>query len=336
MKKHKTAWALCLAALLVMTGCNSGEGVVTLGEYKGHTLDKVPYEVHEHEIDDYIEQMILYTAPVVEITDRAVAEGDTVVIDYRGLLDGEAFEGGTAEGASLTIGSGQFIPGFEEGLVGVMPGESVDIPLTFPEEYHAEELAGQAVVFEVTVHYIKGEKIIPEFDDAWVAENSLYTTTEEYRAGLRASMEQELRYDAEQSQLSTLLDRIIENTTFGKLPKEQLEKRARSIKQYHENYAAMMGTDLATYLAYNGMTEADFYDWLDGIAEEAVKNELVLEAIAKAEGLTLTDEDRESYATRYGYNDYAHVLENNDAEMVEEFILAEKVEQFLLENNTFA
>ena len=169
MKKHKTVWALCLAALLVMTGCNSGEGVVTLGEYKGHTLEKVPYEVHEHEIDDYIEQMILYTAPVVEITDRAVAEGDTVVIDYRGLLDGEALRAAPPRAPASPLVRGSLSPALKRSLVGVMPGESVDIPLTFPEEYHAEELAGQAVVFEVTVHYIKGEKIIPEFDDAWVA-----------------------------------------------------------------------------------------------------------------------------------------------------------------------
>lgn len=336
MKKHKILWVLCLTAILLLSACGGESGIVKLGEYKGHTVAKVPYEVLDSDIENYLNEMLYYSAPTAQITDRAVAEGDRVIIDYRGLLDGEAFEGGTAEGAGLTIGSGQFIPGFEEGLVGIMPGAQIELPITFPADYHSEDLAGKDVVFEVTVHHIQGAAIIPELNDEWVAEYTTFETLESYRAALREDMEAEQRYEAEQSELSALFDVIFEGTTFGKLPKNKVEERALSIKQYNESIASMMGTDLKGYLAYYGVQEAAFYDWLNETAEEAVKGDLIFEAIAKAENITLSDADREEYATQNGYESYAAIIENNDAETVDHVILDEKINAFLRENNTFA
>ena len=163
---------------------------VTLGEYKGLKVDKISNRVTQKEIDAKLEEEQKKNARTISVTDRAVADGDEIVLDFEGFVDGVAFEGGKGENYGLTIGSGQFIPGFEEQLVGVELGKEVDVNVTFPTEYHSEELAGKEAVFKCTVHEIK-VKELPELDDDFAAEVSEFDTLEEYKADIKAKIKEQ-------------------------------------------------------------------------------------------------------------------------------------------------
>ena len=339
MKRQIKGLALCLCIILLVAGCSKTDtSNVTLGEYKGLTVAKAATEPTEEALAEYIHSVIdQYSTPPM-ITDRAVADGDTVNIDFVGLRDGEPFEGGTDTGSNLTIGSGSFIPGFEEGLVGAMPGTQVDLDVTFPEDYHQADLAGVAVVFEVKVNYIVGEGhgTHPDVTDAWVKETLEYDSIDAWHAALREELRTELESSAEATEWNTLVDTILENATFGSLPEERVNSEIEANRVSYENYAAYFGMDLDSLIAAFGMTPEEFEAELRTVAEDYVRKNLVFLKIAEVEKITMTAEEKDTYSQNYGYDSFAHFAESYDPAVITEVLLADKVGDFLLENNTFA
>lgn len=338
MKRHLKWLPLALCSILLLSACDKSPNYVTVGEYKGLTFEKANTEITQDEVDSYINSVLESQAKPVEVKDRAVKDGDIVNIDYRGLLNGEAFEGGTAQAQTLTIGSGQFIPGFEEGLVGAMPGTQKNLDVTFPDPYASPELAGKAVVFEVTVNFIHGEgdPILPELNDEWVAANTSNKTVAEYRDFVMNDLKTQRESEAENIENSTMLDKIIASSTFNEIPEERIQAEVDAANDYYNQYAAMFGMTVPDLLVSFGMDEETFNAENRASAEEYVKQSLVIEEIAAKENITLTTEDKQTYAVEYGFTDYANAVETQDKAVIDAAMLSDKVIKFLRENNTFA
>ena len=315
---------------------------VTLGDYKGLEVVSTVQSIGDEEVDSYIEYMLSSTSgELEEVTDRDVIEnGDVANIDYVGKKDGVAFDGGTAEGYDLGIGSGSFIPGFEEGLVGVKKGETVDIELTFPENYHAPDLAGAEVVFTVTVNGIYKE-IKPEFNDAFVAGLAIenVSTTEEYRSYLKNMMEEREKQYALQDVQTQLLAMVTENATVSGTPQELID-RFYQVNINNMTYNAMMyGMDLQTFVSsYYGLDEESFEAETVAAAEESAKQALVCLKIASEENIVVTEEEvnaavEESYA-EYGYPSAEEFKATIDMDEYKDSLLLNKIVDFLVENAT--
>ena len=256
---------------------------VELGEYKGIQVSSGDIDVDEAELEDTLNAQLAQYSYTQEVTDRPVQEGDTVNIDYVGTLNGEAFDGGTAEGDSLTIGSGRFIDGFEDGLVGVSAGETVDLDLTFPEEYTNSDLAGQAVVFEVTVNSIT-ETVVPELTDEFAQEHSAYATAEEFREGLRAVLR-------DQNKRAAVMDTLMAQAQFQPMPENLIDYYEDQMIQQMEYQAAMYGLDYETYLTACGLTEESFLEMAAETVENSARQDVLLNAVIASEQLELTDEE---------------------------------------------
>jgi len=315
---------------------------VTLGDYKGLEVVSTVQSIGDEEVDSYIEYMLSSTSgELEEVTDRDVIEnGDVANIDYVGKKDGVAFDGGTAEGYDLGIGSGSFIPGFEEGLVGVKKGETVDIELTFPENYHAPDLAGAEVVFTVTVNGIYKE-IKPEFNDEYVAGLAIenVSTTEEYRSYLKNMMEESEKQYALQDVQTQLLAMVTENATVSGTPQELID-RFYQVNINNMTYNAMMyGMDLQTFVnSYYGLDEESFEAETVAAAEESAKQALVCLKIASEENIVVTEEEvnaavEESYA-EYGYPSAEEFKATIDMDEYKDSLLLNKIVDFLVENAT--
>ena len=263
-------------------------------------------------------------------SDEVLAEGDIVNIDYKGTKDGEAFDGGTAEGQDLTLGSGSMIDGFEDGLVGAKKGETKTLDLTFPENYREESLAGQAVVFEVTVNAVK-EKQDAVLDDAFVQRTSDYQTVDEYKEGIRADLLAQKQKTAEQEMEQDVLQDVIDNSEF-KFSRNGLSVRYNQMLKQYTNQAKMYGMTLSQMAQANGMDEAGFKEYIYSSVKEAAKKEIVVKDIAAKEGLdNITDEDMEAFAQANGATkDTLVSLYGEDT--VKEQVLQDKVLRFLASN----
>lgn len=276
--------------------------LVTLGEYKGLKAYRPAVEVEESELDKQLDDKRLELARLVPV-DRPVAEGDFVLIDYEGTKDGVAFDGGSAEDHTLEIGSGQFIPGFEEGLIGHSAGEELDLDLTFPEQYHSEDLAGQAVVFHVKLKEVK-ERQLPELDDEFIKDISEdCDTVEEYKADLRKKLEDQRTAEADREFEENLLDQIAANAQF-EMSHLLIHDEMKRLFQQQSQMMMYYGMRMEDYLRMMGMTQDQYMASLHEPAENSLKKAYALEAIAEAEGLTATDEEIEeeiaNMATAYG------------------------------------
>lgn len=263
---------------------------VTVGNYKGLTVDEtvtpITDEAFETQLTAYLNSATVYE----EITDRATAEGDTIVMDYVGTLDGVAFAGGTAQGQTIELSSNSgYIEGFAEGLIGVTPGSTVALDLTFPADYHATDLAGKAVVFTVTVHHIRGEKIAPEATDAFITKftDGEFTTVDAFRAYYRDYLEMTAAEKAYANALNTLWAQVYENSTFHSVPAQQIDYYHAQLKAQYESYAAAYGMTYESILSAFGLTDAG----LRTQAEEIAKQDLVFFSLVQAEKLTVTDEE---------------------------------------------
>lgn len=315
---------------------------VTLGEYKGLQAVNNRQTITDEEVDSYIEYLLVMTpGEKEEITDRDVVEnGDVANIDYVGKKDGVAFDGGTAEGYDLGIGSGSFIPGFEEGLVGVKVGETVDLELTFPENYGAADLAGAEVVFTVTVNSISKE-IKPEFNDDFVAGLGIenVSTTEEYHAYLKKAMEENEKAYALQEVQTQLLTLATENATVSGRPQELVDKFYQININNMTYEASSYGMDLMSYVsAMYGLDEEGFEAETVAAAEESAVQALVCLKIAKDENIVVTEEDVEAaiendYAA-YGYPSIDDFKAAVDMNKYKDSLLLNKVVDFLMENAT--
>ena len=315
------------------------EEYVTLGDYKNLTVSVAPKaEVTDEEIETSVQSYFYsdasYLAAEDFLKEGTVKEGDVVLIDYEGKKGGVAFDGGTATDATLGIGSGQFIDGFEEGLVGVKAGETVDLNLTFPESYGNEELAGQAVVFTVTV------KGIAALSDAIVAKLGIedVTTVKEYKE----SIGEYLDYQNESTYYSNLTNAIytalVENNTVSKIPSSIYEPQRDAIIQQISSEAAYYGIDGDTYTQmYTGMNLADY---AVTAAESNAQLAVICQALANAEKLTVTDEEIDTfvadyvatYGAYYGIDSVENFYENNSKDDVRTVLLQEKVVDFMSNN----
>lgn len=308
------------------------ESSVTLGEYKGLPVTVAKVEVTDEEVDAQV-QFFLNACGEYVAVDRAAELGDVVNIDYRGLKDGEAFDGGTAEGSDLTLGSGQFIDGFEDGLVGAKKGEQRSLNLTFPEEYHSEELAGQDVVFEVTVNEVK-QLEIPELDDAFVTKNfPEYANVAEFDEALRETLREQEQALSDNQRDTDLIQAILADSEVV-CSTEEINEAYNLQLNSHIMQAAAYGADLENYASMFGMTEAEFKAQVRDAAREMAKQEVVLKEIARAENLTVDDADKEELAKSYGYESAEEMLKNVNItqEMVDDTALMRKALDFVIEN----
>ena len=262
---------------------------VTLGKYKGVKVDKIETEVTEEEIDAAIEKERENNARSISVTDRPVQDKDDTVIDFDGYVDGVAFAGGKGENYPLTIGSGAFIPGFEDQLIGKNIGEECEVNVTFPEDYHAEDLAGKAAVFKCVVKEIK-QKELPELDDEFASEVSEFDTLKEYREDLKKNLTEKKVKNAQDAKEEAVVDAIIADAKM-EIPDAMLETQQRQMIEEFAQNIQQQGLSFEQYLQFTGMSTDKFMDQVKPQAEKRIKSRLVLEAIVKAENIEVTDED---------------------------------------------
>ena len=262
---------------------------IEIGEYKGLKAEKIKAVVEDSEIDAQVKAMAERNARMVSVEDRAAQMGDTVVIDFEGFKDGVAFDGGKAEGHTLELGSGAFIPGFEEQLVGKNIGEEFDITVTFPEEYGAEDLAGKEAVFKIKLHEIKFREL-PEIDDEFAKDVSEFDTLAELKADLKEKALAQKTKIAEEEAENELVQQIVDSIK-GEIPEAMFESRLNQSVEEFGYRLQMQGLDLQTYLKYSNTTMDDFKATFRPQAESQVKFRLALEKIVELEKIEASEED---------------------------------------------
>ncbi len=262
---------------------------VKLGEYKGLEVEAFDTTVTDEDVDNEIKSLQERQAELVVKEEGKAENGDTVVMDFEGFVDGEAFEGGKAENYSLELGSGQFIPGFEDQLVGLAAGESKDVEVTFPEEYHAAELAGKPAVFKVTVHEIKAKEL-PELDDEFAKDVDEEVET---LAELKEKIKSRLEHDKKHQEEHHIQDAVVEKATANAeidVPSVMINNEVDRMLQEFEQRLQMQGMNLELYFQFSGQNEEALREQMKEEAEQRVRGSLTLEAIAKAENIEVTEE----------------------------------------------
>ncbi|MDI4644829.1 trigger factor [Cohnella hashimotonis] len=314
---------------------------VTLGEYKGLEAPAAETEVKEEEINAELERLQNRHAELVVVDEGPAQNGDTTIIDFEGFLDGEPFEGGKGERYSLELGSGSFIPGFEEQVVGLNIAEDKEINVTFPENYQAENLAGKDVVFKVKLHEIK-RKNLPALDDEFAKDVSEFDTFDEYKADLTSKLKERKEKEAEAAKENALIDKAAEGAEL-EIPAAMIESEIDSMLKDFESRLRMQGMTLDLYYQFSGQDEEALKGQMRVDAEKRVRNNLVLEAIANAENLEISEDElsaeldnlskmynrsADELRTIFGSNGYIDTL-NADLKV-------RKAVKFLLENSKSA
>lgn len=269
---------------------------VTLGDYKGLKVDKVSTRVTQKEVDEEIEKERERNARTIEVTDRAVQDKDEVTLDFEGFVDGVAFEGGKGEDYPLTIGSGSFIPGFEEQLIGAEIDKEVEVNVTFPKEYHSEELAGKDATFKCTVHTIKAKEL-PELDDEFASEVSECETMDAYRAEVKKNIKERKERTGKEKKENQAVDQAIENAQMD-IPEAMIEFQVRQMADDFARRIQQQGLTVEQYFQFTGMTAEKMMEEMRPQAEKSIKTRLVLETIVKAENIEVSDERVEEELTK--------------------------------------
>lgn len=269
---------------------------VTLGDYKGLKVDKVSTRVTQKEVDEEIEKERERNARTIEVTDRAVQDKDEVTLDFEGFVDGVAFEGGKGEDYPLTIGSESFIPGFEEQLIGAEIDKEVEVNVTFPKEYHSEELAGKDATFKCTVHTIKAKEL-PELDDEFASEVSECETMDAYRAEVKKNIKERKERTGKEKKENQAVDQAIENAQMD-IPEAMIEFQVRQMADDFARRIQQQGLTVEQYFQFTGMTAEKMMEEMRPQAEKSIKTRLVLEAIVKAENIEVSDERVEEELTK--------------------------------------
>ncbi len=264
---------------------------VNLGEYKGVAIEEFSAEVTEEEVNAEIDRERDNSARMVSVEDRAVQDGDMTELDFEGFVDGEAFEGGKGENYPLTIGSGAFIPGFEEQLIGAELNKEVEVKVTFPEDYNAEHLAGKDAVFKCTVKEIK-VKELPELDDEFASEVSEYDTLEEYKANVRKGLEEKKPKQAKDEKEDAAIAAVVEKAEM-EIPEPMLATEQRQMLDQFAQRISMQGLQMEQYMQMTGANRETMLEQLKPQAERKIKSRLCMEAVAKAENITATEEEYE-------------------------------------------
>lgn len=261
---------------------------VTLGEYKGLTVDKVSVEVTEEDVLAEINKERERNARTVDVTDRAVQDKDMVTLDFEGFVDGVAFEGGKGTDYPLTIGSGSFIPGFEEQLIGAEIDKEVDVNVTFQEAYQAEELAGKPAVFKCTVHSIK-EKELPELDDEFASDVSEFETLDEYKADIQKRLTEKKEAEAKEQKENQAIEKAVANAEMD-IPQPMIDMQARQQADDLARRVRQQGLTMEQYFQFTGLTAEKMLEEMKPQAERRIRTRLTMEAVAKAEAIEVSDE----------------------------------------------
>lgn len=261
---------------------------VTLGEYKGIEVKKPEIEVSDAEIEEELNKEKEKNARTINVEDRPVQDKDEAVIDFEGFVDGVAFEGGKGENYPLTIGSGSFIPGFEEQLIGANIGDDAEVKVTFPEDYQAENLAGKEAVFKCKVHEIKAKEY-PELDDEFAQEVSEFDTLDEYKADIRAKLAKKKEEDGKRAKEDEVVDKIIENAQMD-IPEAMIDTQVRQMAEDFARRMQSQGLTLEQYFQFTGMTAEKFMEDLKPQAVKRIQTRLVLEKIADTENIEVSEE----------------------------------------------
>ena len=269
---------------------------VTLGEYKGLKVDKVSTRVTAKEVDAKLEEEQKKNARTITVEDRAVQDGDEIVLDFEGFVNGVAFEGGKGENYPLTIGSGSFIPGFEEQLIGAEAEKEVEVNVTFPEEYHSEELAGKEATFKCTVHEIK-VKELPELDDDFAAEVSEFDTLEEYKADIKAKIKDQKIAEAKRQKEDQAVEKAVANATM-EIPEAMIDTQVGQMVQEFAQRLQSQGLSMEQYFQFTGLTADKMNEEMRPQAVKRIETRLVLEAIAKAENIEISEEKLDAELTK--------------------------------------
>lgn len=351
--KSKKITAVFIAALLTLplAGCKNKtedylslaykynlDEYITLGEYKGLTYDTASITVTEEEVTSEINNEILNNNLAVNDTSSTsvVKDGDTVNIDFTGYIDGKAFEGGTAKGTSLTIGSGKFISGFEDGLIGTHPGDKVSLDLKFPDNYHKQELRGVAVIFEVTVNSISvipelTSDIISAISEATVGEK--YTSAEEYKSYIMYTFAN----NKKQNVMNNLLQTVVNTSTVIKYPQTEYDAYYENMMKYYETYAKQQQITLEEYITKRFDVNIDtFYEECKKSSQNQIALQMAAISIARKEGLNFTqkefDKAVENLVSSGGYKSVENLYEENGEPKVITWIFMDKTQNFIFDN----
>ncbi|WP_425446691.1 trigger factor [Dethiothermospora halolimnae] len=309
---------------------------VELGEYKGIEVEKVEYNVTEEDIEKEIKNIQERNARIIEVEDRAAKEGDILTIDYKGSIDGEQFEGGTAENQNLEIGSGRFIPGFEDQLIGKNKDEEVEVKVTFPEDYQAEDLAGKEATFEVKIHEIK-EKELPELDDEFAKDVSEFDTLDELKNDTKQKLEEQSENKEKAENENNVVEKVVENAEID-VPEAMVERQIDNEVNDFSYRLQFQGLNIDKYFELTNTTMEDLREQMKENAEKVVKTDLVLETIGKKEGIEATDEEVEEELEKMAkqYNQEVEKIKKNikdgDLDYIKMGIIKRKTAEFLVEN----
>ncbi|RHO00282.1 trigger factor [Blautia sp. AM22-22LB] len=306
------------------------EKCVTLGDYKGVTVEKTIQSVTDEDVQNEIDNA-LANYPVE--VDQAAKEGDTVNIDYVGKIDGEEFDGGSDQGADLKLGSGKFIDGFEDGLIGARKGETRTLNLTFPEDY-TQDLAGKAVEFTVTVNAVK--EPLSEPTDQWVADNiEGYDNIADYKAGIRSEQEESNEQTAENQVRYAAWTQVIDNCTINEYPETLVEVGKKLYKQQVETYAKYAGMELDAYIESSGLTQEEYQSNMEEYGKNVAAQALVCQAICNKEGFAIGDDDYQKalqdMLTEYGCTE-EELIQTYGQDNVEQSIMLNRVSNLIMEN----
>lgn len=360
--KFRHLCAALAGAMLLTTfsGCGAGtaddgdvvrqlkkeySSLVKLGDYKGITYVAADTTVTDEDVQNELDSLVHQNSTKEEIKTGTATWGDAVNIDYVGYMDGEAFDGGNTQGAGtvITLGSSGYIDNFDEQIVGHKPGDTFDVNVTFPEDYGAADLAGKPARFETTLNFIQGEDIIPTVNDEFIktATQDAYSSVDEYMQATREKLQQQADESAVDSDKHSVLQAVIDQTTIIEYPEQELQDRIDQVTAMYEDYAASNGVDLETLLSYSfGYDAESFQSFLKESIEAYIREKMVVVAIANAEGISASDEEKDAkikdLLEQTGITDVSELnaqygYEEEDYYML---VLEEKVVDFLYENAT--
>ena len=304
---------------------------VTIGEYKGLELTRTSQPV----TDDDVQAEINYNLEDngSEVKDGTVENGDTVTINFTGTIDGKEFDGGSAEDYELVVGDGEMINGFEDGIVGMKSGETKELDLTFPDDYYEESVAGKAVVFKVTLQKFTRPA---ELTDEWVAENTEYKTVDEYREAVKKQLEDTAVQTADYGLYSDAWNKVQTASEIKDYPKEDVDAAKKSYQELNEKYVKDAGMEMADFLESQGMSEEDYESECQQYAESKVEQNLIVQGIMDAEGLSIDDEEtqklKDDLIKEYGFASIDEMIETYGEQEVNESLALLRVERFIVDN----
>ena len=355
MKKQFRALGYVLSLALgmtMLTGCGKKvEGIdqqsmidkyaayCDLPDYKGLEYTETKSTVTDADVKNKIDSLLQQYATKTQVKEGTVADGDNVNIDFVGSIDGVEFEGGNSNGAGydLTLGSGSMIPGFEDGIVGHKVGETFNIKATFPENYGKDELNGKEADFKITINYLTQTEL-PEYNDAFVASYTDATSILEYEDSVRKDLVEQYEQSDKSQNESAIMQVLVEKTTYNEYPQQEMQDLIDKSIAQQEQAASSYGYSLGDYVTarYGFSDEDSFRQYVQGLAEDYIKEKIAVCAVAKDAGITVTKEEVDNYKKKimdyYSYEDESKLEENYSSEDIVYYALAEKVVDFLLEN----